>query len=85
MEEEKTPSAAAKKILAALRTFATKTNSSLGAGAVEAAFKRLGALAEEAADDDDRAEFSKTPKRDVGAGGSVRGRKNLKVRRFCSG
>ena len=79
MEEEKTEEAAAKKILGALKSHALKSGRLRLAG-VERSFERLGRICEAALRASEGPREGATPKRAVGSGGSMAGRKNMKVR-----
>ena len=79
MEEEKTEEAAARRILGTLKSHALKSGRLKLAG-VESSFERLGRVCEAAV----RTTLggpgeAATPKRDVGSGGSLAGRSNMKV------
>ena len=79
MEEEKTEEAAARRILGTLKSHALKSGRLRLAG-VERTFESLGRVCEAAV----RATKggpgeAVTPKRDVGSGGSMAGRNNMKV------
>ena len=79
MEEEKTEEAAARRILGTLKSHALKSGRLKLAG-VESSFERLGRVCEAAVRTTlGGPEEAATPKRDVGSGGSLAGRSNMKV------
>ena len=85
LEEEKTEEAAAKRILGTLKSHALKSGS-LRLTGVERSFERLGRICEAAARaSSEGSREGATPKRDVGSGGSMAGRKNMKVWAGTSG
>ena len=81
IEDEKDAEAACRKILNSLRSLALKRSSSLKVGKMDACFATLGDLSGAAFRRlaSMSAAESGTPKRNTGAGGSMAGKKNVKV------
>ena len=82
IEDGKSEAEAATKVLACLKSLAVKTEGLKTAG-IEAGFKRVNAVFQAViarGEAKAKAGVGTTPKRAVGAGGSMAGRGNMKVR-----